>query len=606
MIRSVLMSALLAAGLVGSATAETITVCAKGCDYTSINAAIDASSNGDVIQLAAETYFEGEQIDTDGKAITLRGVLDKAGEPASVLDGSGTHRVLICENGEGSGTVFDNLVIQNGLASGGFPDNAGGGMYNASNISPTLTNCTFTGNSAETWGGGMSNWSNSSPTLTSCTFTGNSAYDGGGMFNDNSSPTLTDCTFTGNSADRGGGMYNDSSSPTLANCTVTGNSAESKGGGISCRGISELTLMDCNVTENTASEGGGIHITEGWMSVNHSALIGNVANNGSGGSIWSSGEIVAQDCEIAGSSFSFDEDIYVTYVLPDVITNGSVDFRRTQFRGGPTHFAGVTRISDCLFKNGGGDCSYNSGCSCCASSCGRRPVVLGEADVTQCRFEGLSNFGGSPVSCSGTLTSCIFENCRSYGLGYGGGGSGGALLAQPGCVVQFCEFRQNTSEIGGAVVAREATFIGCNFEFNEANGYAGCDTKLPGRGGALFATDSILESCVFTLNQADGGGTAIFGTGNDVVDCLFCSQAETVIDGDWNDGGENDFREICAAGCDGDLDYSGAVDANDLGLWLAGVGDACGPGVCIGDFNEDGEVSGADLGLLLNAWGPCD
>ena len=60
-----------------TASAETITVCASGCDYTSINAAIGAAGDGDVIQLAAETYFEGEQIDTLGKAITLRGVLDE-------------------------------------------------------------------------------------------------------------------------------------------------------------------------------------------------------------------------------------------------------------------------------------------------------------------------------------------------------------------------------------------------------------------------------------------------------------------------------------------------------------------------------------------------
>ena len=77
-----------------AASAETITVCASGCDDTSINAAIIAASDGDVIQLAAETYFEGSQIDTLGKAITLRGVLDKAGDPASVLDGADTHRVI--------------------------------------------------------------------------------------------------------------------------------------------------------------------------------------------------------------------------------------------------------------------------------------------------------------------------------------------------------------------------------------------------------------------------------------------------------------------------------------------------------------------------------
>ena len=90
-----LLAAVALAGSSVVVSAETITVCSDGCDYTSINAAIGAANDGDVIQLAAETYFEGEQIDTLGKAITLRGVLDKTGEPASVLDGAGTHRVLI-------------------------------------------------------------------------------------------------------------------------------------------------------------------------------------------------------------------------------------------------------------------------------------------------------------------------------------------------------------------------------------------------------------------------------------------------------------------------------------------------------------------------------
>ena len=72
MYRPLTIVALAASGLFAAtttATAETITVCANGCDYTSINDAIDASSDGDVIQLAAETYFEGEQIDTDGKVV---------------------------------------------------------------------------------------------------------------------------------------------------------------------------------------------------------------------------------------------------------------------------------------------------------------------------------------------------------------------------------------------------------------------------------------------------------------------------------------------------------------------------------------------------------
>ena len=44
------------------------------------------------------------------------------------------------------------------------------------------------------------------------------------MYNyQNSSPTLTNVTFSGNSARWGGGMNNDSSSPTLMNVTLSGN-----------------------------------------------------------------------------------------------------------------------------------------------------------------------------------------------------------------------------------------------------------------------------------------------------------------------------------------------------------------------------------------------
>ena len=146
--------------------------------------------------------------------------------------------------------------------------------------SPALTNCTFQGNSAD-YGGGMYN-NDSSPALTNCTFTGNSAStrrrdvqplladadqlhplgqlgrprrrrdvndgvlanadqlhllgqlgrsEAAGCTTLSSSPTLTNCTFSGNSADSGGGMYNyDGSSPTLTNCTFSGNSADSGGG----------------------------------------------------------------------------------------------------------------------------------------------------------------------------------------------------------------------------------------------------------------------------------------------------------------------------------------------------------------------------------------
>ncbi|MFM8731274.1 MAG: hypothetical protein ACKOGJ_01940 [Phycisphaerales bacterium] len=52
--------------------------------------------------------------------------------------------------------------------------------------------------------------------------------------------------------------------------------------------------------------------------------------------------------------------------------------------------------------------------------------------------------------------------------------------------------------------------------------------------------------------------------------------------------------------CAADLNGDRAVDGNDLGLLLAGWGNAGAT-----DLNADGVTDGNDLGLLLAAWGPC-
>jgi len=79
----------------------------------------------------------------------------------------------------------------------------GGGMYNdSSNL--TLTNCTLIANSGYDYGGGMYNTGNSNLSLNNCLITANQTNSyGGGMYNSQSDLTLTNCTFTGNSAQDG-------------------------------------------------------------------------------------------------------------------------------------------------------------------------------------------------------------------------------------------------------------------------------------------------------------------------------------------------------------------------------------------------------------------
>ena len=175
---------------------------------------------------------------------------------------------VVTGNGTNSTAVLDGLTIFGGNANGDSSDGRRGGGMHTREGSPTITNCTFSGNQG-VFGGGMCNDHESSPTLTDCTFIGNSADQGAGMRNfGECSPTLTNCTFIGNHAfSRGGGLCNrEASNPTLTNCRIINNTAGGvvwgSGGGMYNRSSCNPMLINCIITLNTAkgggSEGGGI------------------------------------------------------------------------------------------------------------------------------------------------------------------------------------------------------------------------------------------------------------------------------------------------------------------------------------------------------------
>jgi predicted outer membrane repeat protein len=204
-------------------------------------------------------------------------------------------------------TVLDGFVITAGQANGSpWPKNIGGGMYNFSS-SPTLTNVTFSGNSAG-FGGGMGNES-SSPTLTNVTFNGNSASYGGGMENYfSSNPRLTNVTFSGNSAgSAGGGMDNERSSPTLTNVTFSGNTANF-GGGMENYNSSNLTLTNVTFSGNSAAVyGGGMYNDSSSPTLTNVIMWGNTATNDGQGiyNIASNPTISYSNIQNCGSSSGF-------------------------------------------------------------------------------------------------------------------------------------------------------------------------------------------------------------------------------------------------------------------------------------------------------------
>jgi pectin methylesterase-like acyl-CoA thioesterase len=72
--------------LVGTSYADTIIVCQVGCNFTSIQEAIDASDPGDLIEVQSGVYYEALNIT---KQVILRGVDTGKGKP--VIDAGMTH-----------------------------------------------------------------------------------------------------------------------------------------------------------------------------------------------------------------------------------------------------------------------------------------------------------------------------------------------------------------------------------------------------------------------------------------------------------------------------------------------------------------------------------
>ncbi|MDG2029446.1 MAG: right-handed parallel beta-helix repeat-containing protein [Phycisphaerales bacterium] len=250
-----------AALAMGAATcADTITVCLTGtCDHTSIQNAIDSATHGDVIYIAPGTYFPSTTINTRGKAIQLLGQTSANGSRV-IIDGLNQIRVLACTSGETQYTRIENMVIQNGLAIGSFPDDLGGGML-IDGSSPLVKNCLFKKNIAGN-GGGVCVYRYSEPTFEGCEFAENQALNlGGGILNiANSKPQVTDCFIRENTARyEAGGINNYYDCRTfLKDSTICSNTSDTTtdqiSGDYTPEGVNDIWLS-CDVPEDLDGDG---------------------------------------------------------------------------------------------------------------------------------------------------------------------------------------------------------------------------------------------------------------------------------------------------------------------------------------------------------------
>lgn len=378
--------------------------------YSTIQAAINASVNGDTVLVSPGTY-PVVGLSYLGKSITVRST---GGPTVTTLDGANMGRIVEFANGEGPGAVLDGFRLYRGAGQINQP---GGGIF-IFVASPTIRNCKIesckAGGSTDPQlrrGGGVA-VGFGAPTFTNCSFVNNvsgvqlspglgpfDGADGGGfaVYYPQPGCAFTDCTFNQNQA-----------SPNAYSTSILLWGAPGRGGGGTVVG-GPVTFSRCAFHANTVS-----------------------GQSAFGGALWLSGVTATlEGCTFTSNSLNavFASSSIVTATSCTFIGNSGVSGAGYAANGG-----GASTLVDCLFQdnNAGNSTIQTAGSFIVFSNSGGACYFAGvTSHITRCSFRGnRSGSGGigpnDSVSVSGGIvsngpsTTMTIENCSFWGNGPGG------------------------------------------------------------------------------------------------------------------------------------------------------------------------------------------
>ena len=295
--------------------------------YTEINSAIFAASNGDTVSIAQGTYgppsWGGAVADLSGKQLNL---VAREGPGTVTISGGDTWIGILVSGGASSGSIIDGLTVVNAspgiwlystsvelqdvtiigcsfqsggglkVQEGGQVTYRGGAIYNCTATSAGGGVCVESGSALlmhdtliqfnqAVFGGGGAYVDSAYLEMSKCDFVQNSANGpfafGGGLNVDRSGGAafLTGCNLIGNQAPYGGGIYvaEIAHSVYLSGCFLSLNQASS-GGGLCA--LAPMYMELCVLVDNQAAEyGGGVYAAAGGV-VDGCEFVANESDNG--------------------------------------------------------------------------------------------------------------------------------------------------------------------------------------------------------------------------------------------------------------------------------------------------------------------------------------
>ncbi|MCP4580082.1 MAG: hypothetical protein GY839_00580 [candidate division Zixibacteria bacterium] len=254
-------------------------------DHVTIQAGINASSDGDTVLVQPGTYVEN--INFNGHNIVLGSLFMTTGDTSyietTVIDGDSSGSVTTFDSGEDSTCVLTGFTIRNGA------DQYGGGVL-CHNSDPIIRENRINHNSAMFGGGGIE-CTQSASIIVNNRITQNYLSYGSGAgvsVSASSDAKIINNMISNNYASQAGGaIYTIGEGTTLIEGNrIFSNYAGIDGGGIYSEWCSPIITGNVIIGNESEDYGGGIYCNWGIASIRHNLIKGNSANNRWGGGIF--------------------------------------------------------------------------------------------------------------------------------------------------------------------------------------------------------------------------------------------------------------------------------------------------------------------------------